>query len=151
VTRWTKGEAEVERLLADRHLERVSGAQADGTPHVERARTTLASARRLADTDAVNAFTLAYDALRLACTGLLAQQGLRSTTDGGHYAVERAVRAQFETSFADFGPLRRRRHELEYPAYGGDLPEAEEVAAAIATAERLVEACAALLPGLGLF
>ena len=30
---------------------------------------------------------LAYDAARQACVALLAQQGLRPTTAGGHYAV----------------------------------------------------------------
>jgi phage tail tape-measure protein len=36
---------------------------------------------------------LAYDAARQACVALLAQQGLRPTTAGGHYAVEEIIRA----------------------------------------------------------
>ena len=36
-----------------------------------------------------------WAAARQACVALLAQQGLRPTTAGGHYAVEEAIRAQF--------------------------------------------------------
>jgi hypothetical protein len=32
MARWARGEAEVEQLIAAGHLERVSGAQADGNP-----------------------------------------------------------------------------------------------------------------------
>jgi hypothetical protein len=38
---------------------------------------------------------LSYDAARQACVSLLAQQGLRPTTSGGHYAIEEVIRAQF--------------------------------------------------------
>jgi hypothetical protein len=40
-----------------------------------------------------SAFVLAYGAACQACTALLAEQGLRPTTSGGHYAVEESVRA----------------------------------------------------------
>ena len=48
--------------------------------------------------DAYSAYVLAYDAARIACIALLAQQGLRATTSGGHYAVERTVRATWPSS-----------------------------------------------------
>ena len=41
--------------------------------------------------DAYNGYILAYDGARLAWTALLAQQGLRASTSGGRYAVERTV------------------------------------------------------------
>lgn len=151
MTRWARGEADVERLLADGALERVSGARADGAAYVSRARRTLDSARRLVPDDPVNAFTLAYDAVRLACTGLLAHQGLRPTAGGGHLAVEQAVRAQFGEHFKPYNALRRRRHELEYPTFGTDAPDEAEVDDAITTAQALVEAAAALLPSLSAF
>jgi hypothetical protein len=47
---------------------------------------------------------------------LLAQQGLRPTTKGGHYAVERAVTAQFKDGLGTFGALRRRRNNPPDPA-----------------------------------
>jgi len=38
------------------------------------------------------------NAARIACIALLAQQGMRATTNGGHYAVE----AQFGEGFRPF-------------------------------------------------
>ena len=45
--RWARGEAEVERLVARGDLERVAGAAADGTPLLEQARRTAATAAGL--------------------------------------------------------------------------------------------------------
>ncbi|MGO9079190.1 MAG: hypothetical protein ACLQDY_09130 [Streptosporangiaceae bacterium] len=73
----------------------MTGAAADGVPLLAQARRTVATARSLVQADAYSAYVLAYDAARFVCIALLAQQGMRGTTNGGHYAVERAVRAQF--------------------------------------------------------
>ena len=67
------------------------------------------------------AFVLAYDAARKALSALLTYQGLRPTRKGGHYPVKHAVRAQFGSGFRQFGALRRRRNELEYPANYGSV------------------------------
>jgi len=109
MTRWSTGEADIEQFLAARHLQLVTGTQADGTPGLNRARMTLASAESLLVRDPTNAFVLAYDAARQACTAILAHQGLRPTSAGGHITVERAVRAQFGAPFASYGGLRRRQ------------------------------------------
>jgi hypothetical protein len=93
--RWNAGEATVERLLADGRVERVQGAQADGASWLDRARRGLEAARVLADSAPDSSVVLAYDAARQACVAVMAQQGLRPTTAGGHYAVEEVVRAQF--------------------------------------------------------
>jgi predicted nucleotidyltransferase len=85
------------------------------------------------------------------CTALLVHQGLRPTTKGGHYVVERAVRAQFGDAFKPFGALRRRRNELEYPVFADALIAADEVEAAVTAAAALTEAAARLLPELGAF
>jgi uncharacterized protein (UPF0332 family) len=154
MTRWRAGEADIEQLLRSRELHVVTGLAADGRPGLERARMTLVSAQALLSndpSDPSNAFVLAYDAARHACTALLAQQGLRPTTAGGHIAVERAARAQFGASFAPYGALRRRRNDVEYPAHPGDEVDAHEAEEAITTADRLVEAADKLLPHLGLF
>jgi hypothetical protein len=91
------------------------------------------------------------DAARFACNALLAQQGLRATTSGGHYAVERAVRAQFGESFQDFGDLRRRRDELEYPRVPGDTPTADEAKQAVDDASRLIAGARRLIEQLAFF
>ena len=150
-SRWRKGEAEVERLIAEKSLERLSGAQADGLPWLDKAHRTLTTAEGIGDGDPESAYVLAYDAARHACAGLLAQQGLRSTSKGGHYAVELAVRGQFADAFRPFGTLRRRRNELEYPSYPGERIEPEEVQEALSTAGDLVTNAGKLLGQLGLF
>jgi HEPN domain len=149
--RWSQGEAVVERLVAEGRLERVTGARADGTGWLERAGRTLRTAAHINTDDPDSAYVFAYDAARQACVGILAHQGLRPTTAGGHYAVEEAVRAQFGDVFRRLGMLRRRRNELEYPAFPDEHADPEEIHIAIAAAERIVDAARWLLPNLGVF
>lgn len=151
MARWTRGEAEVEQLIARRDLEPVTGAAADGMPLLEQARRTAVTAASLVSADAHSAHVLAYDAARFACIALLAQQGLRATSSGGHYAVEQAIRAQFGDGFRPFGALRRRRNELEYPHLPADSATAEEAEQAAQTAQSLIAAAGALLPQLSFF
>jgi hypothetical protein len=151
MTRWTPGEAEIEALLATRELQQVVGAAADGAPLLAKSARTLATASKVAADDADSAYVLAYDAARQAGTALLAQQGLRPTTSGGHYALERALRAQFGAGFRAFGSLRRRRNELEYPTVPGDTTSVEEANEAVEAASAMVVAAGHLLPSLNLF
>lgn len=94
---------------------------------------------------------LSYDAARQAVTALLAHQGLRPTTKGGHYAVERAARAQFGPGFRQFGALRRRRNELEYPERPGDDATVGEASEAVESARTIIGAAEGILDQLGLF
>lgn len=151
MAKWPRGEAEVEQLLRKRDLEHVTGAAAAGAPLLARARTTSATAAGLVGTDAYSAYVLAYDAARFACIALLAQQGMRATTDGGHVAVELAVRAQFGEGFRPFADLRRRRNELEYPRLPADTATAEEALQAVDVAQRLITAAEQLLDRLSFF
>jgi uncharacterized protein (UPF0332 family) len=145
MVRWTRGEAEIARLLGRRELERVAGAAANGQGLLAHARQSLASAATLTATDPYSAYVLAYDAARFACTALLAQQGLRPTTAGGHAAVADAVRAQFGDTFRPFGTLRRRRNELEYPHTPGHTATSDEAEEAAATAQALIDGTDKLL------
>lgn len=120
MARWTLGESDIEALLASGELQRLTGDAGNGERLLKKAVVTLETARSAIDRDPDSAFVVAYDAARQAVTALLAQQGLRPKTKGGHYAVERAVRAQFGQGFRQFGALRRRRNELEYPERPGD-------------------------------
>lgn len=151
MARWSRGEAEIEHLLKTGHLEQVTGAGADGTPLLEQAARTAATARKLIPEDPYSAYVLSYDAARFACAALLAQQGLRATSSGGHYAVETAVRAQFGEGFRPFGTIRRRRNELEYPHLPSDTATTDEARQAAETAQRLITAAGQLLPQLPLF
>ena len=150
MSRWPRGEAEIEQLIASKQLQRVAGGQANGEHLLERAARTVATASEIAPDDPDSAFVLAYDAARYAATALLAQQGLRPTTSGGHYVVEVALRAQFGDGFRSFGAMRRRRNELEYPTGPGETTTPGEAVTAITDAEHL-RAAQQLLPTLSTF
>ncbi len=151
MSRWSQGTQEIEQLLGRRHLERVWGARADGTPWLEKARRRLETAEAIAVDDPESAFVLAYDAARFVGEALLAQQGLRTTQAGGHLAVSDAVRAQFGGPLSGLGVLRRRRNELEYPVFPGEHVEIDEVTAVIATAQNLFDVAHRLMGNLALF
>lgn len=151
MARWTRGESDVEALLAAGELQKLTGAAAHGERLLEKATVTLTTARMAVETDPDSSFVLAYDASRHALTALLAHQGLRPTTKGGHYAVERAIRAQFGPGFRQFGALRRRRNELEYPERPGDDATQDEAVEAIDNARGILTAAQGLLDQLGLF
>jgi HEPN domain-containing protein len=151
MARWKRGEAVVEGLVAAGDLQKLTGDAANGDRLLEKAATTLETARSAIERDPDSAFVLAYDASRQALTALLAHQGLRPTTKGGHYAVEQAIRAQFGPGFRQFGALRRRRNELEYPERPGDAATNEEASEAVENAAAIINAAQGLLDQLGWF
>ena len=151
MSRWPRGEAEIEQLIANRQLQQVIGGQANGAHLLQKASRTLETSGQIADEDPDSAYVLAYDAARYAGTAILAQQGLRPTTAGGHYAVEVALRAQFGDGFRPFGAMRRRRNELEYPTGPGETTTHDEAQKAIQDANALLRAARQLLPTLSIF
>jgi hypothetical protein len=151
MSRWPRGEAEIEQLIATKQFQRVVGGQATGEHLMQKAARTVATAGEIARDDPDSAYVLAYDAARYSGTALLAQQGLRPTTTGGHYVVEVALRAQFGDGFRAFGAMRRRRNELEYPSGPGETTTPDEAIVAIADAERLHRAAQQLLTTLSIF
>jgi hypothetical protein len=105
----------------------------------------LTSARVFVETDAIAAFSLAYDAARKASAALLAPQRLRATSRGGHIAIQDAVRAQFSgdgglPAFRAFPRLRRSRNDFEYPDIDTPGSSPEDAAGAIDDAQAIVEA-----------
>jgi HEPN domain-containing protein len=151
VVGFVRGESEVEALLAAGELQKLTGEAANGQRLLEKAAVTLETARSAVERDPDSAFVLAYDAARQALTGLLAHQGLRPTTKGGHHAVEQAARAQFGPGFRQFGALRRRRNELEYPDRPDDDASVPEAAEAVDHAQSIITAAGGLVEQLGLF
>lgn len=149
--RWAMGEATIEELLADGELQRVATGAADGSHLLGSAEQRLVSARSLIRTDPQSAYVLGYDAARFALTALLQQQGLRTTSKGGHYAIQRAVEAQFGDTFEEFGYIRRRRNELEYPEVPDEHAAEPEAREAMKEVEGIVSGARALLDNLGPF
>ncbi len=154
--RWNKGSEVIERLLDARQLQRVPADSATVDALLASARRHVGSASRSAGDDPEGAFSLAYDAARKTATALLAHQGLRPTTVGGHIVVVEAVNAQFPAvpGLKSIDRLRRRRNQAEYPepaSYDPVTTDEANDAAAVAgecleTAERLIGA-----PQLGIF
>ena len=151
MSRWPRGEGEIENLIAAKQLQQVIGGQANGAHLLQKASRTLATAGEIAGQDPDSAYVLAYDAARYAGTAILAHQGLRPTTSGGHYVVEVALRAQFGDGFRPFGAMRRRRNELEYPTGPSETTSQDEVQKAIRDTEGLLLAAQQLLPTLTIF
>jgi hypothetical protein len=118
---WARGESEIEQLITAGHLERVSGAETDGFPLLNQVRKTVATAAKAIPDDSYSAYVLSYDAARFACVALLAQQGLRATTNGGHSQIP------------------------------SDTATADEAREAAEAARRLINAATALLPQIAFF
>jgi hypothetical protein len=97
--------------------------------------------------DLAGAYQLAYDALRKSAAALLAVQGLRSTSRGGHVAVQEAVLAQFGDikALKAFNRMRRARNRLEYPDATTIAPSLDELDDAIASAGAVHAAALSLI------
>ena len=59
MSRWPRGEAEIEQLIASKQLQRVAGGQANGEHLLERAARTVATASEIAQDDPDSAYVLA--------------------------------------------------------------------------------------------
>lgn len=146
----------IERLLEARHLEHVQ-ADPDITGALQAAASRhIVSARACAGSDPEGSYALAYDAVRKSATALLAHQGLRPTSAGGHIAVVEAIEAQFPDipGLRSLDRMRRRRNQTEYPDPGNlDPLDEDEVLEAVAVGEQAVESVEKLMavPQLGLF
>ena len=149
--RWGAGEADIEQLLAERHLERVQGAQADGGSWLDRARQALDAARLIADAAPDSSIILAYDAARQACVALLAQQGLRPPPPAATRPLTMRSAPSSAPACEPSEELRRQRDELEYPDYPTEKASAARPLKRCETASEIIDAAARLLPNLGFF
>lgn len=148
------GETEVTRLLAAAEVQQVRPDPELADLLMDDAQRHLLSAERLADDDPAGAFQMAYDASRKACAALLAVQGLRATSRGGHIAIRDVAVAQFGGGrpgrvLREFEGMRRRRKDAEYPKDPGDAIDAQEIRDVLPKARTIVEYAAVLLPNLG--
>ncbi|GIG24555.1 hypothetical protein [Cellulomonas denverensis] len=153
--RWEKGRAEIDALIADRHLERVPASREHADRLLEQARRHLASAVATAEGDPEGAYGVLYDAGRKALWAVLANQGLRPTTRGGHIAVYQAVRAQLDpplgSALRPFDRMRRQRNELEYPAVDTPTLSARDVLDDVPKIEAIVDLAAGVLDSMSVY
>ena len=140
--RWAQGRATVEQLLAVKDLQLVPPSRDHADRLLTQAAHHLDTARAAASSDPEGAYGVLYDAARKALTAILANQGLRPTSRGGHIAVFQSVRAQLDPPMGrtvqPFDRIRRRRKDAEYP--DSDVPEltAEDVAEDLPKVEAIV-------------
>ena len=108
---WSPGADRIRELIDANELERVQASTDVAHRLLDDADQHIASPRAIAASgDLSGAYQLAYDATRKAAASLLAIQGLRATSRGGHIAVQDAVNAQFGDTvraFRAFSRLRR--------------------------------------------
>jgi YD repeat-containing protein len=119
VASWPTGIETIKALLASNSLQKVSPSKDAATAYLAAAAKHLDSGLLVAAFDADGAYTLLYDAARKSLAAVLQAQGLRSTSKGGHYAIQEAIAAQFtkpppRDAFRSFGRLRRARNQIEY-------------------------------------
>ncbi len=148
---WQRGAEHVTRLIREGKLEHIQGLAADGSALLVSADNLIRSAEREVASNPEAAFVLAYDAARKSCTGLLAQQGIRTKSGGHHPATEEVVRSQFGGPFDAFGTMRRRRAEIEYPQTSGDDVTTQEASQTIAQTRTIYEAALLLQNQLSFF
>jgi HEPN domain-containing protein len=156
MARWRKGEQQVTSLIEQRHLQQVAADSQTAAALLASASRHVESAGRTVDADPEAAYALAYDAARKSATALLAHQGLRPTTSGGHIAVVDSIRAQFPgvPGLTSLDRLRRRRNQAEYPnPTSYDPITVDEANDAIQTAGECVSSASRLpqLDELGIF
>ena len=137
---WTVGRERILELIESGELERVVVNREHAQGLLLRARRHLKTAHRLVVDDPEGAYTLLYDASRLAMTAALAVQGLRPTTRGPHDAVGKL-----------YSRLRRTRHEVEYPGLDYEPIAVEEAEEALEDAEYIVQEMTLFIPKLGPF
>jgi len=142
---WERGRARVEQMLQDGELEPVVPSAGLAGRLFEEADRHLQAAKMIREVDPAGAYQLAYDAARKSSAALLAAQGLRSTTRGGHIAVQDTVREQFGgpggvPAFDTFSRLRRNRAASEYPDSGTANTTTDDVDDGVRTASAIVVA-----------
>ena len=146
---WQPGRDRVERLLTAGELEAVAPDDAVAQRLISNeSKHLVTAASALQADDLAGAYQLAYDALRKSAAALLAAQGLRATSRGGHIAIQESVAAQFGASvqaFKSYSRIRRARSEFEYPDSSTQGPTADDVQDAISVATQARDAAVTIL------
>lgn len=154
---WNEGRAAVETMIADGQVERIAASREQADQLVSESKLRLASARLVLESgDNATAGIVSYDAARLALSAILANEGLRITTRGGHYALFEAVSAQLggsalSATLNPFNRMRRQRNDAEYRSVETPILTHEDVVADIRNAEKMIDAAERVIPNMPKF
>lgn len=152
--RWAEGAAEIEAMIAAGEIERVAPSQAHSLRLLAEAERHLASANMVADSDPPMAYDSLYSAARKALAALLAKQGLRATSRGGHLAGQRAVETQLGRMrhvVKAFNHLRITRNEADYPSEESPPLTPADVREDLPAAADIVDSMKKFVPRVGPF
>lgn len=137
----------VANVLPPDHFEFVNTGRQEALFDLTNARNHLASSKAISKSDSAGSYQMAYDAARKSIQAILALNGIRVRSAGGHFAFVRVAESGIFLSPAwkEFREMRRVRNLLEYPQDGSMFLDATAIAVAIKGAQDMFdEAWAAL-------
>lgn len=143
--------AEIESLLAARHLQQVPASLAHADLILEQARVNLRLGQENVPAYPWMAYEKLYRAAQLALAAVLYGHGLRPAGQGGAVALRDAANALLGPSLREtaqpFEQMRRRLDDIEYPPAGewGVPVTHDEAVAAAGHAEAIIGMAARLL------
>jgi len=152
--RWPEGSASIESMIETGELEQVAPSEAHAQRLLTEANRHLVSAEMVADVDPVMAYDSLYAAARKALAAVLAKQGLRATSRGGHLATQHAIEAQLGRMrhvVRVFNRLRITRNEADYPSEEHPPLSPTDVREDLPEAADIVDAMKKLVPRMGPF
>ena len=141
---WAQGRSKIDRYLQQKRLQEVAPNRSHAEKLLELAQAHTQTASMVADDDPEGAFAAAYDGARKALVAILANQGLRPTSKGGHVVVGEAVTAQLDpphrATLRPFDRMRERRNKAaEYPDPGIPPITPDEVRDGIEKARKMID------------
>lgn len=143
INRWERGRAQIDQLIQQGRLTRVTANRDLAESHLAQASIHLTAAATVRDLDPAGAFTLTYDAARLALVSLLVNQGLKPRGEGAHAVLLEAAIAQLEpprqTEIREFDWMRRLRNDTQYPDIDRPSANVDDVDQAIPAARAIVD------------
>lgn len=137
--------ADIERLLAENKLRRVTPDPETAREEIEVARRHISSAETIKADDPTLAFTALYDAMRKAVWAHMRSRGYRVTRGPGahmktgEYAMAALDHLEIDPHLEEFDVLRDLRNQSEYDALHVDV---EQVTETVDHARAVVEAVA---------
>jgi len=141
-------------MLAAGELEQVGPSGAHAQRLLTEADRHLVSAEMVADADPPMVYDSLHAAARKALSAVLAKQGLRATSRGGHLAAQHAIEAQLGRMrhvVRAFNRLRITRNEADYPSEEHPPLSPADVREDLPEAAGIVDAMKKLLPRMGPF
>lgn len=131
----------VANVLPPNHFEFVNTGREEAIFDLANARNHLASSREISKSDPAGSYQLAYDAARKSIQAILALNGIRVRSAGGHFAFVRVAESGIfqNAAWNELREMRRVRNLLEYPQNSSLFIGPTTIAGAISSAEDMFD------------